>query len=196
MESVRKVLSEFKEIVNVSEWYVDGMDLIEMATIILENNYFEFDGDIYWQKQGTAIGTKFAPAYANIFMYVLEIRMLKECEFKPWVWWRFLDDIFFIWLHGIERLQEFLKFIDSFHETISYTWDYSESQVSFLDVTICREVGGGISTDVFSKPTDTHQYLDYRSCHPKHVKQAIPYGQALRLRRICSSERKFDQRIG
>ena len=143
---------------------VDGVDLIEMATIILENNYFEFNGDIYWQKQGKAIGTKFAPAYANIFMYVLETRMLKECEF--------LDDIFFIWLHGIERLQEFLKFIDSFHETISYTWDYSENQVSFLDVTICREVGGGISTDVFSKPTDTHQYLDYR-CHPKHVKTQI-----------------------
>ena len=26
-------------------------------------------GDTYWQKQGTAIGTKFAPAYANIFIY-------------------------------------------------------------------------------------------------------------------------------
>ena len=76
-----------------------------MVTIIFEKNSFEFDGDIYWQKQETAIGTKFAPAYANIFMYVLETRMLKECEFKPWVWWRFLDDIFFIWLHGIERLQ-------------------------------------------------------------------------------------------
>ena len=83
---MRKVLSEFKEIANVSEWYLDGVDLIEMATIILENNYYEFNGDIYWQKQGTAIGTKFAPAYANIFMHVLETRMLKECEFKPWVW--------------------------------------------------------------------------------------------------------------
>ena len=62
-------------------------------------------------------------------IYVLETRILKECEFKPSVWWRFLDDIFFIWLHGIERLQ---KFIDSFQETISYTWDYSENQVSFL----------------------------------------------------------------
>ena len=84
--------------------------------------------------------------------------MLKGCEFKPWVWWRFLDDIFFIWLHGIKRLPDFLKFIDLFHQTISYTWDYSENQVSFLDVTICREVGSGISTDVFSKPTDTYQY--------------------------------------
>ena len=75
----------------------------------------------------------------NIFMYVLETRMLKECEFKPWVFW----------LHGIERLQEFLRIIDSFHETVSYTWDYAENQVSFLDVTICREVGGGISTVCF-----------------------------------------------
>ncbi len=83
-------------------------------------------------------------------MYVVEARMLKECVFKP------LDDIFFIWLHGIERLEKFLKFVNSFHETISYTWDYSANQVSFLDVTICKEVGGGISTDVYSKPTDTH----------------------------------------
>ena len=124
--------------------------------------------------------------------------MLEEREFKPWVWWRFLDDIFFIWLHGIERLQEFLKFIDSLHETISYTWDYSENQVSLLHVTICREVGGVyISTDVFSKPTDTHQYIciiDHVT-RSRHVRQAIPYGQALRLRRICSSESKFDQRI-
>ena len=48
LESMRKVLSEFKEIVSVSEWYVDGVDLIEMAAIILENNYFEFDGDILY----------------------------------------------------------------------------------------------------------------------------------------------------
>jgi hypothetical protein len=166
-----------------------------MATLILENNYLEFDGEIYWQKQRTAIGTKFAPANANIFMYVLEARMLKECKFKPWVWWRFLDDIVFIWLHGIERLEKFLKFINYFHKTISYTWDYSANQVSFLDVTICKEVGGGISTDVYSKPTDTHQYLDFRSFHPKHVKQAILYGLALRLSRICSSEGKFDPQI-
>ena len=72
-----------------------------MATITLENNYFEFDGQIYLQKQGTAIGTKFAHAYANIFMFVLEKGMLGICEFKPgpWVWWRFLYDVFFTWLH-------------------------------------------------------------------------------------------------
>jgi hypothetical protein len=107
-----------------------------MAKMILENNYFEFNEEIYWQRQGTAIGTKFAPAFANIFIYVLETKMLQECDWKPWIWWRFLDDIFFICLHGEQRLREFLNFINSYQNTIKYTWDWSVSQVSFLDVTI------------------------------------------------------------
>ena len=52
-----------------------------------------------------------------------------------------------------------------------------------------------ISTDVYSKQTDTHQYLDSRSCHPTHVKRGIPYGQALRMRRICDSDEVFKERL-
>ena len=47
----------------------------------------------------------------------------------------------------------------------------------------------------YSKPTDTHDYLDKRSCHPRHVKRGIPYGQALRLRRISDSEEMFEKRL-
>ena len=52
-------------------------------------------------------------------------------------------------------------------------------------------------TDVYSKPTDTHQYLklDYKSCHPEHVKKGIPYGQALRRRWICDSDEVFKERL-
>ena len=41
----------------------------------------------------------------------------------------------------------------------------------------------------------TRQYLDFKSCHPKYVKRGTPYGQALRLRRICNSEEVFDNRL-
>ena len=50
---------------------------------------------------------------------------------------------------------------------------------------------GAISTDLFVKPTDGHQYLHYRSSHPEHIKNSIPCSQALRLSRICSSEKDF-----
>ena len=39
--------------------------LVGLASLVLDNNYFEFNDRIYRQKLGTAIGTKFAPAYAN-----------------------------------------------------------------------------------------------------------------------------------
>ena len=52
-------------------------------------------------REGTAIGTKFASAFANIFISKLERKMLSECILKPWFWWRFLDDVLFIWLHRV-----------------------------------------------------------------------------------------------
>ena len=46
---------------------------------------------------------------------------------------------------------------------------------------------GRLTTDLFTKPTNTHQYLHKLSCHPPHCKSTIAYSQALRLRRICSN---------
>ena len=51
-----------------------------------------------------------------------------------------------------------------------------------------------LETDLHIKPTDTHQFLDSTSCHPYHCKKSIPYSQALRYNRICSDNKKFDQR--
>ena len=42
--------------------------LVGLASLVLENNYFEFNDRFYRQKLGTAIGTRFAPSYANLFM--------------------------------------------------------------------------------------------------------------------------------
>ena len=50
--------------------------LVNLGKVVLENNVFEFGGRIFRQKLGTAIGTKFAPAYANLFMADLEKRLL------------------------------------------------------------------------------------------------------------------------
>ena len=50
-----------------------------------------------------------------------------------------------------------------------------------------------------NKPTDKHQHLLSSSRHPHHTKKAIPFSLhlslALRLRRICSTDAKFNHRI-
>ena len=42
--------------------------IIELLQVVLTNNYFDFNGRHYHQKSGTAMGTKLAPSYVNLFM--------------------------------------------------------------------------------------------------------------------------------
>ena len=52
----------------------------------------------------------------------------------------------------------------------------------------------GLSTSVHYKPTDSHNYLLHSSSHPQHVKNAIPFSQFLRLRRLCSDNTDFNNK--
>ena len=172
---------------------VSTESLLDLAKCVLDNNVFEHKGEIFRQKQGTAIGTKMAPNYAILFMSKLEEMILSTSSLKPMVWWRYIDDVFFLWEHDEESLKLFLEHLNQAHPTIKFTADYSYDSVNFLDVRVSRK-GDRLATDLYVKPTNTHQYLQALSCHPNHCKSSIPYSQALRLNRICSEPRDFDQR--
>ena len=159
-----------------------------MAEIVLKRNVFEFGADHYVQVSGTAIGTKMAPSYANIFMAQLEARILGGAALKPMEFWRYIDDCFMIWQHGEVELLRFFEMLNSFHPSIQFTYEYSETRVNFLDVTVNLESDGRIWTDLYTKPTDTHQYLLASSCHPNHVKRSIGYSQTIRIRNICNDD--------
>jgi hypothetical protein len=44
------------------------------------NNYVEFDGIIYLQIQGTAMGTPVAVTFANLFLLPFEIQLLADIK--------------------------------------------------------------------------------------------------------------------
>lgn len=167
--------------------------LTRMMELILKLNNFSFNGENYLQVQGTAMGTRMAPSYANLFMAALEKQMLLWTSSRPWVWWRYIDDVFAIWHVGEERLTTFLEEVNSYHPTIKFTAEHSTDRVTFLDTTVILE-GDSVRTDLYTKPTDTHQYLLPTSCHPKQCTTSIPYSQSLRLRRICSRDEDFVKR--
>ena len=164
---------------------VSTESLCDLAKLILKENYFELGDEVCRQILGTAIGTKFAPTYANIFMAGLERKIFESGGFNPFVWLRFLDDIFCLWLEGEEKLYNFVKYLNEFHPTIKFTMEKSYEKINFLDVVVYKE-NKCLSTDLYTKDTDTHQYLHAKSCHRSCIKRAIPYGQAIRIKRICS----------
>ena len=77
--------------------------------VLLKNNIFEFNGNVKQQVAGTAIGTKFAPLYACIYMDEVETEIVKKQELNPLVWFRCMIDIFFIWNHSDDELLENLN---------------------------------------------------------------------------------------
>jgi hypothetical protein len=169
--------------------------LLRLLSLVLNKNEFEFDGKHYKQVKGCAMGTPCAPNFANIFMEYIETSLLRDAPGPiPYVWWRFIDDVFIIWTHSRQELDKFIEFINSYHASIKFTAEISDVEVHFLDVTVSK-TGEGIQTAVYTKPTAAHMYLDYTSSHPTCTKRAIPYSQALRIRKICSTDALFETQV-
>ena len=102
-------------------------------------------------------------------------------------YYRFIDDIFLIWKGSKDSLTAFIEYVNGVVPLIKFTHEISCSSVNFLETKVIKNSMGDINTDVYQKPTDTHPYLHWTSAHPPHLKHGIPYSQASRLRRICSS---------
>ena len=71
-------------------------DIVQLARHVLELNAFQYQTKYYLQTCGTAMGTKMAPSYANLFMACLEERLLASApgQLVPEFYKRFIDDIF------------------------------------------------------------------------------------------------------
>ena len=137
------------------------------------------------------MGTRVAPTYANIFMSDFENTHVYTYPKQPLLWVRFIDDIFMVWEHGEEELTRFLQHLNTTHNTIKFTAEFSKSKINFLDTWVTKDRDGYMNTDLYTKPTDSNDYLEFTSAHPFHTKKGIPLGQFLRLRRICRNKEDF-----
>ena len=124
----------------------------------------------------------------------METSFLKTQQLQPFIWLRYIDDTFFISKQGKEQLNLFLEDLNAFHPNLKFTYETSLNTVDFLDLKVSLK-GGGIFTDLHNKPTDSHQFLHYKSSHPSHIKNSITYSQALRISRLCSSQNDFNAHI-
>ena len=97
-------------------------------------------------------------------------------------WLRYLDDCYINWIFTDEKLHKFHTLLNSLNTNIESTIEKSTRQMLFLAILIHKD-NDRRSTDIYYKTTDTHQYLDFTSNLPRHIKISIPYNLA---RRVCT----------
>lgn len=171
--------------------------LLELLRINLSCNDFQFNNEHFLQIKGTAMGKRFSPSYADIYMAEWEEAALKKCPQKPFIYLRYLDDIWGIWTHSRDDFTNFVTILNRHHPSIQLTATLNDMDINFLDTTTFKGENfnetGKLETRVYFKPTDAHSLLHKQSFHPRHTFKGLIHSQLLRFQRICSRVQDRDE---
>lgn len=165
-----------------------------------KNILFEFNGTIYSQENGCAMGKHYGAAWATIAVGYLEETKLYPAIKRIYPsdvannfidsYGRYQDDSIILDQHEMSHAT-LLKLFNMLHPQLEHTIESSSTQLPSLDVLIKIEENSVI-TSISSKPTDSLNYLHFASNHPLHIKRNIPYSLARRIRGIVPTT---DERI-
>ena len=181
--------------------------ILDALKITMSSNNCQFLNEYFTQIDGATIGgpesASVTDIYGAVFIdKVIENNIINENE----DWKRYRDDSFSISTDtSKERENDKTTWMNNniVKGKIKFTMEASQEEMIFLDTKVTPvEVSEGnvlLATDMYSKKTDTHQYVSPKSCHPKQQIEGIPIGVADRIRRNCSDniadDRNFKNRL-
>lgn len=173
-----------------------------LLTIVMKCNLFEFDGDLYHQTEGVAMGTSCAPAFANLSLGFKELKsqMLSTSDTGLAFYVRYIDDIFLIYKGTRQACETWLGEFTPHLAPYTISWDIRSSRQAtpFLDAEFFFRQGHGplgIQSRVYRKRMNKHQYIPWSSAHPEAVKRAFVKAELTRFVTISSSRDLFEERV-
>ena len=174
IEAIKRVLQTYPHI----DLKVPTESIIEALEITMSSNNTKFEGTFFTQSNGATIGGPESASVTDIFgaIFIDPAANRSSSGFIPSDWKRYRDDT---WdteenVEG-EQLEEFTRYLNSevLRDKIKFTVESSGSQLVFLDTKVhLRE--GFLVPEIYSKPTDSHEYLNPTSAHPPQVSRNNP----------------------
>ncbi|CAH2246426.1 Hypothetical predicted protein [Pelobates cultripes] len=145
--------------------------VLQLLELVLSCNYFTFGND----------------SYANLYMAKFEEEFVYPHPlFKSVaVWFRYIDDVFFLWNGSEANLLYFKADLNRIVPSIKFTLEHDASSIHFLDVQV-NKIDNGLCFDLFRKPTHKVAFLQANSFHAASMIRSLPFSQLLRVRRIVS----------
>ncbi|XP_071124112.1 uncharacterized protein [Mytilus edulis] len=171
--------------------------LIHLLRIILENNVFEFDGKIYKQVIGTAIGAVPSPEICDILMFEIMNQIISAFQYKDKIFYhgRYRDDGFIIYDGTSDEIIDFFRLANDYNPLLKFTYEIKNDKMSFLDVDVIKgqrfTTYGILDLEIHFKETNSYLFLHRNSCHSQHVFRGFIKGEAIRQIRNTSDHNKL-----
>ena len=168
----------------------------KLLNFAVKDTHFVFNGQLFDQIDGVAMGSPLGPSLANIFMCILEQRYLDECpsEFKPILYRRYVDDTFCLF-RSRSDIEKFLDHINSYHPNIKFTVELEmDNTLPFLDVSVTHDQNS-FSTSLYRKKTFTGLYTDFGTLSPNKYKVNLIRVLVYRAFHICSTYANFHEEV-
>ena len=106
---------------------------------------------------------------------------------------QYRDDCLTLWTGPLEKVEWLLMFVNSIDSNLQFTIEVGGNELCFLYLKLTIE-DNEINITVYSKPPDSHLYLQADSCHHLPSILGIQKGVALRLPRMCSTNKEFNNK--
>lgn len=163
---------------------------LQLLSFVLFNNFFEFNGTLFQQVKGTAMGTSCAPNYANLYVYFYEVIFIKKFKSNILFYGRYIDDILII-LRSDTDLASFKHHFTTMNPYLSFSFVCSPTSVEFLDLEIFKGkqfiVNKKLDFKVHQKAINNYLYLPFDSEHPLEMKKGFIKTELIRYIRNCNN---------
>ena len=129
---------------NEPNFKIKKEELTRLFYFATAETHFLFEGKIYDQTDGVAMGSPLAPVLANLFMgHHEKIWLDNYGNSKPLEYKRYVDDIFCLF-NNEEEAHMFLEYLNKQHPNIKFTPEpENNGKLPFLDINIIQREEGG-----------------------------------------------------
>ena len=141
-ETIDIFVNQFLENTDTVEGFTKS-EVKQLLSLATKKSYFIFNGLLYKQIDGVAMGSPLGPSLANAFLSYHEKNWLNNCPqgFKPVFYRRYVDDIFILFKSN-DHLKYFQDFVNFRYINMSFSMETKkENKLSFLDIEVIREQG-------------------------------------------------------
>ena len=152
---------------------------------------FLYNGQLYKQIDGVAMGSPLGPTLANWYLGTIEKKLFAQnMHFYPKFYVRYVDDVFAIFNCKSKR-DQFFDILNKQHNNLRFTMEEADGTLPFLDVEIdIRQES--VATWVYRKSTYTSVLLNFHAIAPLKWKRALISCLLHRASVICSSDYFFN----